>query len=412
MRHFYLFCLLLLSGTQAFAQQDFRPGYIVRNGDTLTGHVDYRGAIRNSRIATFRSSPEAQPQAFTPADIAAYGFLEEKKAYESWRVPSPDGQRYEQLFLHLLIKGKASVYTLRDERDRDRFYLAHNGAELVELVESSYTQKDPKSGKIYKILDQAYLGVLTSAFADCPDITQKRLSTVKLNANSLHKVALEYNLCTNATIAHVQPQVRVKVQVMPLLSYTHGSLKPYGYSYHAAVDYQNTSPGIGGGLGINFSNAALSEKLSVQVELLYAPYRFNGEVLDVPYFDGLTDHQVTFNLDYLKVPIQLRYTLPTGSIRPFLNLGVSYSHVLRSERIERMRNTTKGNSYGEAYEPLFGAFRNYTFGWLAGAGVLYPISERQALLLETRYEQVEGFSDTRGMRFPIHSLSVLAGFRF
>src|SRR5690606_28980195 len=148
------------------------------------------------RVATFKSSTEAQPKAFAPADITGYGFVEEKKAYESWRVPTPDGRSYEQLFLHMLIKGKASLYTLRDDRDRDRFYLAHNVAELVELVQSSYTQKDPLNGKIYKMLDQAYLGVLTSAFADCPGMTQKRLSTVKLNANSLHRVALEYNECT------------------------------------------------------------------------------------------------------------------------------------------------------------------------------------------------------------------------
>src|SRR5690606_19906312 len=147
------------------------------------------------------------------------------------------------------------------------------------------------------------------------------------------------NECTNATISHVQPQAKVKMQVMPLLTFTNAALKPEGYYYHAAADYQSKGEGIGGGIGFNFSNAALSEKISIQLEFLYAPYRFRGEVLNVQNFSRQTDHQFVFNLDYLKVPAQLRYTLPTGRLRPFLNLGISYSQIIRAERTERTRNT-------------------------------------------------------------------------
>ncbi|EJF08213.1 outer membrane beta-barrel protein [Pontibacter sp. BAB1700] len=407
-----LLLLLILVASSAFAQQDFRPGYIVRSGDTLQGYVDYRGAIRSSKIASFKTSPDANVYTYSPDEIQAYGFTNEKKAYESWLVPTPERTGFERFFLHILLKGKASVYTMRDERDRDRFYFSKDNGELVELGQTSYTRKDQTSGKRYKVPDQAFQGVLGSAFVECPTMTEKRLSSVQLKANSLLKITEEYNDCIGADIHHIQPPSKIQVTMMPVISYSVSSLKPTGYHLYVDGTYESTGLGIGGGLAFNIRNPALSEKLSVQLELLYAPYRFKGEIDNVSYFGRTTDYDLTFDLDYLKLPAQLRYTLPNGKIRPFVNLGVSYSQVIRSKRVEKSHSTFHSSSSVQEREALVGIFRKGNFGLLGGVGVSYHVSEHKALFVETRYETAEGFSHLRELRLPIHSLSVMTGFTF
>ena len=43
MKHLYLTTTLLFICTLTFAQKNFQSGYIIQNGDTLRGLVDYRG---------------------------------------------------------------------------------------------------------------------------------------------------------------------------------------------------------------------------------------------------------------------------------------------------------------------------------------------------------------------------------
>ncbi|PVY42965.1 hypothetical protein [Pontibacter virosus] len=277
MKYLYLPLFLCLFLTPSFAQQDFRLGYIVRGGDTLQGYVDYRGAIRNSKIATFKASDNGVAHTYSPDEIVAYGFKNEKKVYESWQVPTPDRKRYEHLFLHVLVKGKVSIYTYRDDNDSDRFFLSKDGADLVELVEQVYTRADPKTGKRYRVVDRPFIGVIASAFLDCSSLTENHLENVMLRHSSLIKVATAYNECFDSSQFTHEPK-KATVTLMPIVAFTLPSLHVSGSHYYARGDYRSTGLGLGGAIAMQVANPSMSEKLSLIVELLYAPYRFEGTV--------------------------------------------------------------------------------------------------------------------------------------
>jgi hypothetical protein len=404
--------LLFYFFTQAFAQKDFRPGYIIRSGDTLQGYVDYRGAVRNSKITTFKTDLQAPEQEFAPSQIPGYGFTNEQKVYETQTVPATETQPVQQLFLQNLIKGKASLYTYRDAADYDRFYLSKDQGALVELVQHTYNRKDEKTGKTFKMVDQAYIGTLASAFSDCPEFKKERLKNTALRDRSLVQAIKEYNQCMASDIAHQQTEPKTKVTRTPVLIYSINSLQASGDHPYTRGTYSNTGLGIGGGIAFNFSNPRLSEKLSLQAELLYAPYRFEGDMDEVTRMGRTTKEMLLFNLDYLKLPVQLRYTFPTGKVRPYLNGGFSFSYAMQVTQTKTTNSTFYSSGYVEESDAFSdGGFKRYMYGLLGGAGLSYPINDK-ALLLETRYEVTDGFSTINSLSTRIRSLSLLLGYTF
>ncbi|SIT93709.1 outer membrane beta-barrel protein [Pontibacter indicus] len=411
MKQLYItFLLTFLVITTASAQKDFRSGFIVQNTDTLRGYVDYRGAVRSSKITTFKANLGAPEQEFDPSQLAAYGFVKENKVYEAQAIPADTAQPAQRLFVQVLAKGKASVYAYRDGSDQDHFYLSKEGGELIELKQKVYNKKDPKTGKTFRMVDDLYLSVLRSSFYDCPAMTDERLRNVALRHNSLAKAANDYNECMGGS-QYVQPSKKTSVKVSPVIVFSKPTLETSGEHPYSEVPFRNTGLGLGGGLALEVANPAISEKLSLVLELLYAPYRYEGEI-KVNNLGRTTDYDLLLDLHYLKVPAQLRYTFPKGRVRPFVNAGASYSYAFSTDRVETKNSTFHNTSYTEVTEALPGsAFKQYMFGVQAGIGLLYPIGER-TLHIETRYETTEGVSNVRTLSSSIAGLSVLAGYRF
>ncbi|MDO6390299.1 outer membrane beta-barrel protein [Pontibacter sp. BT731] len=412
MKQLYLiFLLICLVVAPAIAQKDFRTGYIVLNSDTLQGYVDYRGAVRNSKTATFKASLGASEQAYSPDQLAGYGFAKEDKVYEAYTIPADGAQPVQRLFLQVLTKGSVSLHTYRDDLDLDHFYLSKDGDDLVELKENVYNKKDPRTGKTFRMVDKLYLGVLGSAFADCPAMSEERFRNVTFRHSGLTKIVNDYNECMDSN-QYVQPSRKTTVTLYPVLFYAKPALQMAGEHPYSKASFRTTGPGLGGGVGLEVANPAISEKLTLILELLYAPYHFEGVIKDVNNSGRTTQHDILLDLHYLKVPAQLRYTFPKGKLRPFANAGISYSYAISTDRVETKNSTFHNTSYTEVSEAMPGSvFKQYMFGAQAGIGILYPMQNR-ALLIETRYETTEGISNIRILSSNVKGFSIMAGYRF
>lgn len=411
MKHLYLTFLAFIFFAQAFAQKDFRPGYIVQDQDTIRGFVDYRGAIRNSKTTTFKSNLDAAEQSFTPNQLAGYGYDKENKVYESKAIPATEAEAEQLLFLHALVKGKVSLYNYRDDLDRDRFYFSKDDAALVELTEHSYTRKDPKTGRTYRTVEKPYLGVLGSAFNDCASFSENRLKTVTLQHSSLTKAVQTYNQCMGGTQYAKEPK-KTSYKLVPVLTFSIPSLNMAGEHSYAKGSYSSTGLGLGAGVAMQVSNPAFSEKISILLELLYAPYQFEGTVENNYSTGRTTTHELLFDLHYLKLPGQLRYTFPKGKVRPFVNAGVSYSYAIYTNRQLKSTSTFYNTSSTEESEALPGRdFRPNMFGTLGGVGITYPI-KNNTLSLEARYESTDGISRIMSLPSSIKTFSLMAGYNF
>lgn len=221
MKQLNLVLLLLLYCTLAFAQKDFRKGYVVQGTDTLRGYVDYRGDMRNAQSATFKSTPEGNEQVFTPSDIAGYGFEKENKAFESKTImPGTQADSAPQkLFMNVLVKGRANIYSYRDSHSLDHYYLQKDTL-FMELVQHKREQIDPRTGRIHLVNSNVFRGILNMAFTDCASFSASQMEQVKLLHRDLINITSKYNQCVapaEASVSYKHREKKAAITVGPVL---------------------------------------------------------------------------------------------------------------------------------------------------------------------------------------------------
>ncbi|ARS36204.1 porin family protein [Pontibacter actiniarum] len=418
MKHLYATLLLLLTLAPAFAQQDFRKGFIVQNGDTLRGYIDYRGDRRNAQFATFKQTLQGPEQRFTPEDISAYGYEVEQKLFESKTIlPASETEQAQRHFLKTLIKGKASLYQYRDAADEAHYYLSMENGPLLELTQTEYTRKDPKTGRTYNATNKVFVGTLGNAFADCPNLKEAQLKNLELKESSLAAITRQYNMCVApASVQHEQKKVKSKLTVGPVAAFYSTSLNFTGDTYLRHAPFEN-NVNVGGGLAFNATLPKLNEKLSVQMELLYIASNHTATFTEEGQYGSSIAYDVSFDLAHLKLPVQLRYTLPRGLIQPYFNAGVVVGYAVKDANEVTKVNTLSGSTtYSHTYPAIPGngttdGFRSFMEGITAGAGLTYPLPTG-TLSLEARYEANNGISSISGIKSIVSTVYVLVGYGF
>src|SRR5690606_19396504 len=73
-KRFALVVIGLLTVQLVWSQENFKPGYIIKNyADTVHGFVDYRNWDRNPDKIFFKQNPEDNPLSFNPLQITEFG---------------------------------------------------------------------------------------------------------------------------------------------------------------------------------------------------------------------------------------------------------------------------------------------------------------------------------------------------
>jgi len=175
-------------------------------------------------------------------------------------------------------------------------------------------------------------------------------------------------------------------------------------------DAQSYRTNFSGGVFLNY---AFDEALSIQPELLYVPKGVKGTL-----YDGFMDVDVTPSIDFIEIPLLLKFTVPTeGKVHPCIFAGPSLGFVTSSK--------LKINLGWLSSSVDMSDFTNGTdFGVVAGAGIGYDT--RYGLLsIEARFQR--GFSniiesanfDIRGVEqsitideFKHYGFAFLAGMQF
>ncbi|MBX0333306.1 PorT family protein [Pontibacter sp. HSC-14F20] len=413
MKQLYITFLFALISSVAFAQQDFRQGYIIQHGDTTSGLVDYRGAQRNTHQISFKSNNAADLQNFTPTQVQGYGFQKEQKFYESKLVPAFDTLSVEQtLFAQLLVKGRANLYFLRDPMQKDRFYISKDTELLQELRVEDFKQKNMQEGRklghTNLMRRELYKPLLMQTFLDCNSITEADVNKVILGFNSLSAIVKKYNECVGQEEYGKVPK-KIRVALGPVAGMSSSTL---AYSIEDRdQNFNNTSVKPVVGAFFNFSVPTISEKLSLQAELLYAPNYFEASLGDDPSVPGTATSEIFIEVTHVKIPVLARYTYPKGIIRPYINIG-PVINLVASQENEITTTSTFGGSMRTTTNAFLGDndFLTFSGGVAAGLGISYPVFNKP-LSLEARYEINDGVSRFTGHSTSIKSMYLLLSYR-
>jgi hypothetical protein len=364
----------------ALAQADFRKGYIVNNaGDTLTGFIDYRENAKAFQSCDFKDSKSQIITAYSPKEIKGYGFLHDK-IFESRKIAISE----TPVFLEALVKGPANLYTFKGT-----FWLEKGGSDLQQLTnEARETYVDGQ--KILKNSNQ-YIATINMLLNDCPDL-RSSIQNVSLRERSLTNLIEKYNKCKGATIVAFKsekPWAVLKAGITGGLNISHLSFqeKYSKWEYLHGSFEQSTVPLFG--ISLNLISPRISERFSLQTDALYSSPKYIHDT----FYDRSTNTQenhVVIELQQLKVPISIRYTLAEKDVTPYFNFGISNtfhlssSSTLESKTVVKQTNQTF-SSKGEAF-----LMKKTQFGFWAGIGLQKSLGSKLAGFFELRYEQTNG----------------------
>ena len=397
-RYFLLLLLIIGKLTGAFAQADFRTGYLVRpTGDTVRGEVHMRDARLSSQQCRFRTSADAPVTTFLPTEIRAYGFLAtEPKLYRAF-TPAGFSQPY---FLEALVTGPANLYSLRDADHKDHYYVATASFPLTELVQRKILLEQERVLQEQNI----YRNTLAQVLVGCPSV-QAQLPSLRFTVPALVQVVAAYNQCLvpapkvapgSSTASQLPPQ---RLRLGLLLGMQHMAMHT---EYTDQLNQNNrldfgpqVAPVVG--LALNLPLAALSRKLSLEAELFYEAEKYEQTVAQT-YFGGSSYSSVnlyTFNAAYLRLPLLIRYTLPKGRVRPFLEAGPTLAYALKLDNTV-VSHDAQGNT-----NPPTGFFRDnsrsFQEGLAGGVGAQFSYWQGRSATLAVRYETDSGWASGRGL---------------
>lgn len=420
------FLLLFLP---AFAQKDFRPGYVVTlQNDTLRGLINYKGDTKSALECSFKTTETAETQTFKPDQIKGYGFPAEK-SYESLRAKIinrkfnditnkfeeiPVASQPEVNFMHLLVKGYASLFYLVDLSGARHFYLQKASGELKELYFLQTSVLDPKTGTKKLQRTNVYANLLANEFSDCPEITS-RIPKTNLKESELVNLFVAYNQCKSPgqpVFSRTKKEPVVTFGILAGLSYS--SFQPEASGHFLEKGEYKTKAAPIAGIMLDFTIPALNEKLSINNALFYTSRQYNAEIKEVLASNAYNTYKVNYSFDYLRLETALRYTAPIPTYAPFIQAGLANSLMLQGkEEIFKTRHLT--DFPPEHYEntPLLtDIFRKHQLGFIAGAGIKYGLASAKALQLQLNYEMNTGFTKGVGYNTRTNNFALLAGFTF
>jgi hypothetical protein len=363
--------LLIITLGKLTAQSDFRPGYIITHSlDTLHGLVDYRGEIRNMKVCTFKETHDDPAREYLPDDILGYRY-NTGKFYVTKTINTKEFA--DTVFVEFLLKGLSNLYYY-NSTNYSAYFIESENKELLELNKRKIEIE--KDGKIYYKDDNRYLGVLTYAFADCPEVNKDIVHT-GLTHKSLIQLTKRYHdyKCTEeACIVYEKKLPVLRIELEPLIGYAFTSLSFRDITMENVNFQMSTSPFAG--LGLNLIVPRWNEKLSLRMNLSYNKDYFYGTKFETSIYAPNYNFYYHIHNSNFTGSLALNYTYPKGKIRPKVFLGFFGQSIVESTTkiySERIFNNNVTNDEDSA--DLFG---KYNKGLMGGMGMEYFLKKLKA----------------------------------
>ena len=341
---------IILAGKDVLVAQNkiSRPGYYIdRTGHKFEGYFAEKISQRDLKGVWFKENPEDLKLKIRLETIDRI-YLDDGDQYLIYELEGPE--RTEQLILRKIVDGQTNLYQ-GNSSSKGAVY---------------YWEGTSDDGNLLINRDN-FKGFANSVALRCEEIDA---SDYKFSLNHLTDLAVTYNGCRNAgsevTVAENLHSFRFNL-----------GLRPYWYStkftlaettYYGRGEYSSES---------GFSTAIalalrIGSRIRVMLEPGYTRILSSSNYVNVPpYEESRTYSEVTFDLQYVDLPILVQYRFPFGTFRPFaeggLNMGIPVKREVEDNLI------VADPSHNE-FKPSEVAFEESYFGLVLGAGVGFQLA--------------------------------------
>lgn len=351
--------------------------YFHNNGNASFGVklVD-GGDLINSELCQVKTGGKIVQ--YTPYEVQEYGF-KNGRVYVAREINIADSSK--MVFLERLYKGKTTLYYYRGKRI-NTYFIEKDSTVFVEI---------PKKDNIEK----HYSEMLLNYTADCPNVSSA-CKLVSYNKKSITKLISRYNNC---------------------------ELKPFPFFKYGFF------------FGMVQSELVMNSNI-INVDLLNTSFKkdnnpYAGIFVDAPisasnfsFFTSLGLYQSSFssnkpsdshdasiliNQTTIKVPLMIRYTVPSLRFRPYFNIGLNYSYNLRNESV--LYTAEINNSIVQYQSPVReDVIHDHQPGYACGMGIQYHLDYKRMLFVEARFNKE--YSMKSAEMFNKNTFEIISGISF
>lgn len=392
-----LLAFSLLSFHNSKAQKSFEPGYLVISpNDTIIGYIDYKNWSRNPETVSFKTSPGEKAEIYGLGDMESFGVHGENyiKAHVEVNTSPTEIDKLSSspvpklvkavAFLLVVNNGPKGLFYLKDKDGKVQLYISDKAGAYQLLINHRYFAG---SGQVVSV--NYYREQLKNFFSDCAGL----ISDQKLLPYSQQSIGQVFDRFYEKCSSQKTPVVSYKSTSSSIQAGIVAGVSSSKLSFEGPVDPEivdgnfPVSNKVSGGVFLNFVFPRLKQRASLYNELVFTSYK-SSVVKEITYSDNSYNRvRNTFGFGYIKLVNMVRYQVPVGALKLFLNGGVTNGRAISivNERIAEDRFQTS-DPLTTRREALEGA-RKYEFGLIFGFGVSY-----NKFGIELRHETSEGIS--------------------
>lgn len=352
-----LFLFFFLAAMVSSGQHSY---LLKKDSSTLGINLQVENEIENSKFCNVLIGDKLVK--YTPYEVEEYGFQNGDVYFSKDILLNGEKKR---VFLKRLYEGKMSLYCYR-EKGLKTFFIEKDSSSLMEL---------PKKDKVNKDFHN-HLLTLTADCANVKDV----IPLVSYTNHSLIELVKRYNRCDKSPFLHFRYGLTMGFGFTTLKKTS--ALENYSMNYFDLKSVGNFKGGV-------FAEFPIySSKYKFYTELYYSKYSYSDNQIVEDKEKDLFIH-----FSSIKMPIMIRYEMSGTKIRPFINAGTLLAKNFDIE--DRIFDVTKkDNVYilDLISHPSF--ISNYQYGFCAGAGLEYPLTERNSLFFELRLNKLLNISYT------------------
>ena len=340
-----------------------QSGYVEFDSITYSGvKIIDQGKRLNALSCQWQKSKNNLVQ-LTPYEVKSYNFGNEKYVARDIEINGKEGR----FFLEEMVSGKLTLYFIKYEGKH--FFIEKDRAFFIGIPKNKENEKS------------AYKAQLKGITEDCPEVADAA-NFVGYNKRSLMRFIERYEKCVSRPFPHFRYGIKAGFEWSKFIDPPQ-SLERFNIKYSGAFS-----------LGLFMDTPILVSDFSFNLGINYSRhgYSYNNLTRDA-------DYDFVANLSSLKMPVLVRYSLPTNKYRFFVQSGgiVEY-HFNKDAHL--YKSTINGNII-TIDRTMALKIDDVRFGFSIGVGFEKKVTSRNSLFLEFSVNQLYGDMKNRNILLTI-----------
>ncbi|MFB9053080.1 tRNA modification GTPase [Formosa undariae] len=324
--------LIAFISNHCYSQIYFEKGYYIDNTNQKTTclikNIDWKN---NPTEFEYKLSEESEPKNATLESVKEFGVdniskyirntVNIDRSTENINKLNNDKNpsfKEEQLFLKVLIEGKASLYEYIDTNLKRYFYsIEHSNIE--QLIFKSFKTNENQIRKNNKFKQQLWTDL------NCPNFQMTKIESLDYKKSDLINFFIDYNACYNQQVINFEEKQKkdlFNLTLRPRLNSSSLTLNPnsegsglnnsdFNSAVFEDIDFDNEIR-FGFGVEAEFILPFNKNKLAIVIEPTYQSFKSEKESnISAAFIGGgvTKDSEIIIEVDYasIEVPLSLRY---------------------------------------------------------------------------------------------------------